>query len=249
MKTICRTGMGIVLIGISTFFTGCLSEMETSGEILREVSLFDTDNEGWVGEFSGFPVGMEDSMKLEYLHEPVYVSESVGSVTAIKQKGYAANSNLFMYVKQQVSGLRPNSRYLVTFELEQITHLLEDYGGNLNSKDQGSFLKVGAFKTEPSTTSEPDALNEDISIIATDFDKGDITQDGEDMVLIGKVEYSIPGELPVIINGNNLDKPIYAVTDDEGKLWVAVGVDTNIPVYLSVSYTFIVIHFQFQNSI
>ncbi len=249
MNTTIKSGIGIVLIGITMLFTGCLGEMETSGEILREVSLFDTDNEGWLAEFSGFPVEMEDSMKLEYLHEAVYVSESIGSVTAIKQKGYAANSNLFMFVKQQVSGLKPNARYLVTFELEQIVQLLEDYNGDLANKNLGSFLKVGAFKTEPSTESAPDALNADISVVAPDFDKGDISQDGEDMVLIGKVEYSIPGEMPVIINGNNLDKPIYAVSDDEGKLWVAVGVDTNIPVYLSVSYTFIVIHFQFQNSV
>lgn len=249
MKRMIKSGIGIGLICIAVLFTGCLNEMEMSGELLREVSLFDTDNEGWLAGFSGFPVEMEDSMKLEYLHEPVYVSESIGSVTAIKQKGYAANSNLFMFVKQQISGLRPNSRYLVTFELELIAQLLEDYQGNLGNKEQGSFLKVGAFKKEPSTTSAQDVLNANISVVATDFDKGDISQDGEDMVLIGKVEYSIPGQMPIIIHGNNLDKLIYAVSDDEGKVWVAVGVDTNIPVYLAVSYTFIVIHFEFQNSV
>jgi hypothetical protein len=192
---------------------------------------------------------MEDSMKLSYIHEPIYISESIGNVSAFKQSGYAANSNLFMYIKQQVSGLRANARYLVRIEVELNSQLLSEYNGDLDNVNYGSFLKVGAFKAEPATTEVPDALDAEIAVVATDFDKGDNNKGGDDMVLLGRIEYTNIGETPIMLNGNNTDHPIYATTDDQGKLWVAVGVDTNIPVYQEIAYTFILAQFEFQSSL
>jgi len=244
-----RICIGIVLLSISIVFFGCFNESEAPNEILVEYSVFDEDAEGWIPEFSGFPAEMEDSMKLGFIHEPIYVSESIGNVSAFKQSGYAANSNLFMYIKQQVSGLRANARYLVKIEVELNSQLLTEYNGDLDNAYYGSFLKIGAFKAEPATTEVPDVLNADIAIVATDFDKGDINKGGDDMVLLGRIEYTNIGETPIMLNGKNTDNPIYAVTDDEGKLWVAVGIDTNIPVYQEIAYTYIVAQFEFQSSL
>lgn len=249
MKSMTKLKIGVVLLLIPVIFSGCLGEDEDSNELLVEYSIFDEDEEGWIAEFSGFPKEMEDSMKLGFVHSSVYVSESIGNVTAIKQRGYAANSDLFMFVKQQVSGLLPNARYLVTIDVELNSQLLEEYGGSLSDETKGSFLKVGAFKAEPTVVEAEDALDATMTMIATDFDKGDSNTDGEDMVLLGKVEYTHPGKTPIILNGNNLDKPIYAVSDDEGKLWVSVGVDTNIPVYQEVAYTYIIVQFEFQGNL
>jgi hypothetical protein len=52
-----------------------------------------------------------------------------------------------------------------------------------------------------------------------------------------------------MLKGSNTDYPFYTVTDDQGKLWIAVGVDTNIPVHQEISYTYIVAQFQYENSL
>ena len=121
-----------------------------------------------------------------------------------------------------------------------------DYQGDLDNKDLGSFLKVGAFKTEPDTVEIPDAINQDFSNVAVDFDKGENSSGGIDMTFIGRLEYTQPGETTIMLNGNNVNFPIYTATDNEGKLWIAVGVDTNIPVYQEISYTYVFAQFQYE---
>lgn len=241
--------VSMLLLAMSICFSGCLDNDMSPNELLVEYSFFEEGDEGWIGEFAGFPAYMEDSMKLEFKHESFHVSESVGSVSALKQSGYAVNSNLFMYVKQQVSGLRPSARYLVKIQAELNSQLLEAYSGTLDDEYQGSFLKVGAFNTEPVTMETPDSYNAELSIVAADFDKGDSNRGGIDMVLIGRLEYTDVGAAPIMLNGSNADYPIYAATDQEGKLWIAVGVDTNIPVYQEIAYTYIVATFEYQNDI
>jgi hypothetical protein len=241
-----------VWVLIPLFLSGCSLESEdpaSQGGWLMERSFFDEGDEGWIAEFADYPEGLEDSMKLESKSSPLFISESIGNVSALKQSGYATNSDLFMFVKQQISGLQPNSRYSIKIEVELNSQLMEEYSGDLDNLDYGSFLKVGAFKTEPKTILEQDEDNSDVSLVKTDFDKGEDDQGGQDMTMIGRLAYTGIGEKPVMLNGSNSDFPIYVATDAEGKLWIAVGIDTNIPVYQEISYTYINATFQFEDSL
>jgi len=243
---------GSVLVLISLFFSGCgvdSGDPISPGGLLIERSFFDEGDEGWIAEFADYPEGLEDSMKLEFRPSPLFISQSIGNVSAFKQSGYATNSDLFMFVKQQISGLQPNSRYTIKIEIELNSQLKEEYTGDLDNIEYGSFLKVGAFKSEPNTTIEQDEDNLDISLVKTDFDKGEDDQGGQDMTMIGRLEYTGIDEKPVMLNGSNSDFPIYVATDAEGKLWIAVGIDTNIPVYQEVSYTYINATFQYEDSL
>lgn len=236
---------------ISLILSGCgLDSADApSPGLLVERSFFDEGDEGWIAEFADYPEGLEDSMKLESKPSPLFISSAIGNVSALKQRGYATNSDLFMFVKQQISGLQPNSRYTIVIDVELNSQLLEEYTGNLESYEYGSFLKVGAFKAEPKTTLEPKQGNPEISIVKTDFDKGEDEQGGQDMAMIGRLEYTGIGEKPIMLNGSNSDFPAYAATDAEGKLWIAVGIDTTVPVYQEISYTYINATFQFENSL
>jgi hypothetical protein len=241
--------IGILLLLVSIVLYGCIGLDSGSYDALYEYSSFDDGDEGWIAAFADYPVGMEDSMKLDFSPGSIYISESIGNVSAFKQSGYATNSDLFMYIKQQITGLVPNSRYTVIIEVELISQLLLDYQGDLDNKDLGSFLKVGAFQTEPDTLEVPGAINQEYSTVAVDFDKGENSSGGIDMTFIGRLEYTKLGEAPIILNGNNSDFPIYTASDNEGKLWIAVGVDTNIPVYQEISYTFVVAQFQYEGDL
>jgi hypothetical protein len=222
---------------------------DSQNDLLYEFSVFDEGTEGWIAAFADYPVGLEDSMKLDYRHGSLYVSESIGNVSAFKQSGYATNSDLFMYIKQQVSGLIPNSRYTVIINVELNSQLLLEYQGDLDNKNVGSFLKVGAFKTEPDTLAVLDAVNQEFSTVTVDFDKGENSSGGMDMTFIGRIEYTKLGESPILLNGLNADSPIYTASDSEGKLWIAVGVDTNIPVYQEISYTSVAAQFHYEGAL
>lgn len=244
--------LGSILVLFSIVLFGCsLDSPGPSGDgLLVERSFFDEGDEGWTAEFADYPEGLEDSMKLEFRPSALFISDAIGSVSAIKQSGYATNSDLFMFVKQQISGLQPNSRYTVKIEVELNSQLKEEYKGDLSNDAYGSFLKVGAFKTEPATTLVQDENIADVSIVRTNFDKGESDDKGGlDMTMIGRLEYTNLGASPILLNGSNTDFPIYTATDSEGKLWIAVGVDTNIPVYQEVSYTYINAEFKFEDSL
>ena len=251
VKTMKMIRFWSVLVLISLFFSGCSldSEGDLSPGLMVERSFFEDGDEGWVAEFADYPEGLEDSMKLSSKSSPLYISENIGNISALKQSGHATNSDLFMFVKQQISGLQPNSRYTIDIEVELNSQLIEEYTGNLDDYRYGSFLKVGAFKAEPATTLVQDEDNPDMTIVKTDFDKGENDQGGQDMTMIGRLEYTDVGEKPILLNGSNGDFPIYAATDAEGKLWIAVGIDTNIPVYQEVSYTYINATFKFEDSL
>ncbi len=245
-----RFGSILVLFSIVLFGCSLDSESPSVDGLLVERSFFDEGDEGWVAEFADYPEGLEDSMKLEFRPSSLFISDAIGSVSAIKQSGYATNSDLFMFVKQQISGLQPNSRYTVKIEVELNSQLKEEYKGDLGNVAYGSFLKVGAFKTEPTTTLVQDENIADVSIVRTNFDKGESDDKGGlDMTMIGRLEYTDVDSTPILMNGSNTDFPIYTATDSEGKLWIAVGIDTNIPVYQEVSYTFINAEFKFEDSL
>jgi len=252
IKTMNMLRFGSILWLLSIVLFGCSSDSEKpSGDgLLVERSFFDEGTEGWIAEFADYPQGLEDSMKLEFKPDPLFISDGIGSVSAIKQSGYATNSDLFMFVKQQISGLQPNARYTVKIEVELNSQLKEEYKGDLSNTAYGSFLKIGAFKTEPTTILIQDENIADLSIVRTDFDKGESDDKGGlDMTMIGRLEYTDIDATPIIMNGSNTDLPIYTATDSEGKLWIAVGVDTNIPVYQEVSYTYINAVFKFEDSL
>ena len=251
IKTMNMLRFGGVFVLISLFFSGCGLDSgdDLAPGLLVERSFFEQGDEGWIAEFADYPEGLEDSMKLDSNPSSLFISDNIGNISALKQSGHATNSDLFMFVKQQISGLQPNSRYTIDIEVELNSQLMEEYNGDLEDSRFGSFLKVGAFKTEPLTTVEQDEDNPDLSIVKTVFDKGENEKGGQDMMMIGRLEYTRIGEKPVLLNGSNGDFPIYAATDAEGKLWIAVGIDTNIPVYQEVSYTYINATFQFEDSL
>jgi hypothetical protein len=249
-KTVKMMRIGFLMLLVSMVFAGCVNlDSGLNEQTLFEYSSFDDGDEGWIAAFADYPVGLEDSMRLDSGPGIIYVSESIGNVSAFKQRGYATNSDLFMYIKQQISGLEPNSRYTVYINVELISQLLMEYNGDLDNKNFGSFLKVGAFQVEPDTLEIPHATNLDISNVAVDFDKGENETGGIDMTFIGRLEYSKPGKNPIVLNGSNADFPIYTASDNEGKLWIAVGVDTNIPVYQEISYTYIYAEFRYEGAL
>ncbi|MBR9998822.1 MAG: hypothetical protein KFF73_07615, partial [Cyclobacteriaceae bacterium] len=170
-------------------------------------------------------------------------SPSIGEVTAMVQTGKATNSDLFMYIKKQISGFEPNASYSIVFNVEMFAQLREEFSGDLESTNNGSFLKVSVYTDEPDTVVVEDTQNPEIKIVRTNFDKGDDRVTGPNMALIGKLTYTDVDETPLLLVGTSQADEILGTANDEGEMWMMIGVDTNQPVYQDIFYSFIGINF------
>ncbi len=210
---------------------------------LYTVNTFENDAEGWEALFADYPQGLEDSLKLSFDYGSFFPSELIGDVKAIIQTGYAANSDLFMFIKKQISGLEPEKQYAVVFNIELYAQLNQEYEGDIEQENKGSFLKSGVFTDEPGVILA-DGTGETPDTLVPDFQIGEANEAGLDMINVGKLEYTIPGATPVINFGSSVENPVNVMSDADGKVWLVLGVDTNIPVYMSIYYSNITVNYK-----
>ncbi len=239
-------GIGLLLnLAFIIFLSGCLtSNDEPSNPLLISRTVFAEDAEGWEAQFSEYEPGLEDSLKLSFTHDKFMASESIGEVTAVVQSGYATNSDLYMFIKRQISGFKPNTSYSVVFTLELFAQLNEDFSGDLSEDDNGSFLKAAVYTEEPDTLIVDDVDHPGKKIVITNFDKGNDQTVGPNMALIGKLEHTSLNESPLLLIGTSEGDDLFGTTDSEGKMWMMIGVDTNQPLDQSIFYSFIGIEFR-----
>ena len=239
-------GIGLLLnLGWILVLSGCLNNSdEPSNPLLVSTSVFAEDSEGWEAQFSEYEPGLEDSLKLSFTHDKFMATESIGEVTAVVQSGYATNSDLYMYIKRQISGFKPNTSYSVVFTLELFAQLNENFSGNMSDDNNGSFLKAAVYTEEPDTLIVDDIKNPGKKIVITNFSKGDGPTIGPNMALIGKLEHTSLNESPLLLIGTSDGDDLLGTTDNDGKMWMMIGVDTNQPIYQSIFYSFIGIQFR-----
>lgn len=67
---------------------------------------------------------------------------------------------------------------------------------------------------------------EEGGMVVMNIDKGNQSQGGNDMVVIGNV--GIPGDefSYTLIQRDNMQQPVRVRTDDSGNLWVIIGTDS-----------------------
>lgn len=236
----------IILTSAVIMLQCSLSDSESPGQTLYSTSVFESDPDGWEAGFADFTLYNEDTIRAGYEHTSFTTAGGYQTVTAVKQSGYAVDGDLFIFIKNKIGGLEPNSNYKIGFNLEFYVQLNEDYPENIFDEQHGSFLKAGAFENEPRVDTVVNFENSGLSRVLTDFDKGDNHTVGDQMIYLGKVTHTRQDEAPVVMNGSSLTQPISAKSDDEGFVWVLVGLDANLPIYQSIYYSYIMIQFQLE---
>ena len=91
------------------------------------------------------------------------------------------SDDLFMFLKKQVGGLRPNTAYAVSVSLDLATNVPTATFGIGGSPGESVFVKAGASTVEP-------AVEEDRNrYLRMNIDKGNQANGGQDMVVLGNV--------------------------------------------------------------
>ena len=180
---------------------------------------FEQSAEGWEGGVADFPKDWDESrLEFEFAHDdlPAGVNEEG---MALRVSGRNLSDDLFMFIKKQITGLEPNHTYQATFQVELASKYPEQSVGIGGSPGASVYLKAGGTAMEPVPVEEGDDIRMNIN-------KGNQSQGGEDMVVLGNI--GIPGDAfeYQLIQRNNLQNPVNIRTDSNGSLWLIIGTDS-----------------------
>lgn len=181
---------------------------------------FTTDSQNWVGDFTDYPKGKEHFFELAWGWENIPSKNF--NTKGIFLAGNNHSDDLFMYIKNRVSNLKPNTAYAVSFSVNLATNIPVGSFGIGGSPGESVALKVGA------ATVEPNKIARD-GFYILNVDKGNQSQGGKNAVVVGNLAN------PLVDQNNkqymskqvaNHENPIIVNSDETGNIWVFVGSDS-----------------------
>jgi hypothetical protein len=202
---------------------------------------FEEDQQGWVTDFADLPADFDETF---YELDSGWGSLPSGlEGNAIYLSGHNHSDDLFMFLKKQVEGLKPNTTYQAKFSIDLASNTPEGMMGIGGSPGESVYVKAGA------TTDEPQVITDDQDWLRMNIDKGNQASEGEDMINLGTLANpnidldTFTGEEYAIMTLDNQDRTFTVTTDNGGSVWVIVGTDSGFEGPTSVYYDKIIITF------
>lgn len=205
----------------SILLVGCNTDGGSEPDITQptQVSItteFHQGASGWSEGFSDYPVADADTFEFVSGINPVPGNtNNIGFLVG----GVNRSDDLFMFLKKQVHGLAPNTRYLLTAE----ARIWSDAGsfciGIGGAPGESVFIKVGASELEPEQADYH--MNIDI---------GSQSQEGSDAKVIG----NIANEGATCEGGTFASKQVALtaemdfeiISSVQGDIWLLIGSDS-----------------------
>jgi hypothetical protein len=191
---------------------------------------FSRGPQGWEELFADYPAGQDAAFDLVAGHRPLPAPLDT-SRDALYIAGRNVSDDLWMQFKTEVA-LPPDTSYRVTFRVEIATDVPGGCGGVGGSPGEDVTVKAGVSLIEPAR--EPDS----IGWWRLNIDKGQQTQGGEDMVVIGDLANSRDCDQGFEWERKPLSgPPMMFTTDSTGRAWLSVGTDSGFEARSAVYYT------------
>lgn len=192
--------------------------------------LFADSASGWTADFADYPLDSTGS----YLHfkrdSLPYIINRDSAINSLKLSGTNIDNGLFMFLKRQISGLRPNT----TYEVFMNVRLASKYPISNNGLDDTSgelvYVKTGA------STSEPEVELNENAYYRLNLDKGTGIDGGLNALTIGNIGVGTTTTKYALITRNSSES-VQATSDSNGKLWLIVGTDSQYAGRTIVYYT------------
>ena len=226
------------LMVFAVLLVGCSAKYE---QTYRFNYTFDENQEGWVTGFADLPADYDpDLFELDSGWSEL-PSGLEGS--AIYLSGHNRSDDLFMYLQQHITGLRPETTYRVDFSVDLASNTPAGMMGIGGSPGESVYIKTGAVNREPAL------VTDDIDWLRLNIDKGNQATEGEDMINLGTIANpnidleTFTGDEYAIMNLNNQMIPFTVTSGKDGSIWVLVGSDSGFEGETTLYYDAIEIHF------
>ena len=180
---------------------------------------FDDDAEGWAVGFADLPADYDQSIyELDHAHRPLPDGLEGNGIYV---QGHNRSDDLFMFLTKRVKGLQPSATYAVSMSVDLATNVAAGLIGIGGSPGESVYVNAGASAVEPGTAMDS------IGHLRMNIDKGNQSQGGEAMVVIGNVAHpDVTGSEYRIKTLGNEGQALTVETDGEGTLWLIVGTDS-----------------------
>jgi len=211
----------LIVLGVFVFtIVACNNdnEDEMPNENFTFVYDFETDVDGWSGDFSDYHAGQDERYELafEYTTLPAPLDESEGSILLT---GTNLSDDLFMFGKKKVTGLEAETMYRIAYNVQFASDVPDGTAGIGGSPGESVYVKAGA------TSIEPLPVENSESYYRMNIDKGNQSQSGNDMVVLGDFSNDTESDtyqLKLVSNTSGLD----VESDENGEIWLIVGTDS-----------------------
>lgn len=183
---------------------------------------FATNLAGWEPAVADYALGQEESIDFAFGHERL--PDPVDNRSGMFLSSNNASDDVFMFASRLVDGLARNTRYRVDLSITFATNAPPGCVGIGGAPGEAVTVKAGAVGFRPETVIESG------NFVTVNFDKGDQTQSGEDVVAIGDFAQTTPGNclLPVYrLKTLSIGSAGPIVTSDSsGRVWLVIGTDS-----------------------
>jgi len=220
-----------VLIMLFVAVVGCNSNFNI--EHLFEYDFEDSD-QGWITNFSDLPADYDPAI---YELDSGWGALPSGlEGNAIYLNGHNRSDDLFMFLKVQAEGLKPNTTYQAEFSIDLASNIPEGMMGIGGSPGESVFVKAGA------TTDEPEVIEEDDGWLRMNIDKGNQASEGEDMINLGTIANpnidldTFTGEEYALMTLSSEGRDFEVLSNDQGKAWLIAGTDSGFEGQTRVYY-------------
>ena len=195
---------------------------------------FETDAQGWLADWADYPANDSIFYQLESKHTalPRYI---LPNQKGIYIKGFNHSDDLFMFLKKRLTGLLPNQKYKIQFQIELASDAPTNAVGVGGSP--GLYLKAGATPTEPIKIKQSDAGT---IYYRMNIDKGNQSMPGTQMDTLGKTGVSDTTTQFALINRQNRNA-FFATTNANGELWAIIGTESGFEGLSELYYSHIVL--------
>lgn len=177
---------------------------------------FNSGAHGWTAGFSDYPA---DNAATYQLESGIRALPGAAAKKGYFLSGINRSDDLFMFLKNQFSGLEPSTKYYARVRLTFLSNAGVDCAGVGGAPGESVYLKFGYGDKEPKQ--EGYYLN---------LDKGQQSQSGTQAKVIGNVavkEAACDGSKfaeKTVQTTTNERIPLYS--DGQGRVWVFVGTDS-----------------------
>jgi hypothetical protein len=190
-------------------------------------------DQGWAGDFADYPEGDSIAFELVFRHDTLPPNlNNNGTRKALMLSGNNGSDDLFMFIKKNITGVKPNTVYNVLFNIQLASNAPTGAVGIGGAPGESVILKAGL------------ALNEPLKILDDDLyyrinvDKGNQLEAGEDMMVLGHIGVaSNTTQYTTIFRNNNSGSPFQFTSDSTGEAWVIVGTDSGFEGKTTLYYT------------
>ncbi|MDE7103746.1 MAG: hypothetical protein K2O46_05795, partial [Bacteroidales bacterium] len=167
---------------------------------------FANGDDGWVGSAVGYQPDLRKNYGISVYWNLFSNPITQGERTGLLFKGKNLNGDLFVYAFRQITGLKPNAVYHITFNATVYDLPKQSARSGRVCVKGGSLLKIPAHLF--------------LYQVESNFDKGAFGKDGADLQVLDCLEVGPTGSKHVV---QNYRRPIEGRTNHKGELYLVIG--------------------------